>query len=286
MQRHKLGGGLAALLTGLLLTGCASTGGTVAPAANDNLDAVTWQQASGEYAAVTLGIYAAATAALDALGEAAGPAARGRAIVLDVDETVLDNAPYQGQLVLDEGVYQSDTWDRWIARRAAQATPGAVAFIQAAQSSGFHVVLITNRSCRPRDGLADPCPQRADTLANLQAVGLDTDSITLMLRGDRPPEPCRRLLSESERAAGVWSSVKTSRRECVRIGHDIVMLFGDQLGDFLEVADGETAKGGRDIVEENSAHWGRDWFMLPNPTYGDWKPRSPEEKRALIRGTD
>jgi acid phosphatase len=207
-------------------------------------------------------------------------------VVLDVDETVLDNVPYQAQLVIDDDSYGSESWDRWIELRAADATPGAVDFIEAAQSLGFHVVFITNRACRARDGVADPCPQYEDTIANLQSVGIGTGSTTLLLRGDRPPERCRRFLSDDERIDGTWSSVKTSRRACVSIDHDIVMLFGDQLGDFTEVDYENAAAAGRDTAAEHGARWGRDWFMLPNPTYGGWKPRSTGEKRALIRGID
>ncbi len=279
---------LAMLLSGLLLAGCASTGSPVATSADahDNLDAVTWQQTAGEYAAVTAGLYAGATATLETIGDNAGAPARGRAIVMDVDETVLDNVPYQAQLVLDDDNYGSETWDRWIEQRAAQATPGAVAFIQAAQSSGFHVVFITNRTCRARDSLGDPCPQHSDTLANLQKVGIDTGPTTLMLRGERPPGRCRQWLSDDEREQGTWSSDKTSRRDCIAMDYDIVMLFGDQLSDFPLVPHADGAGTGRDAAMQQGAQWGRHWFMLPNPTYGDWKPRSPQEKRSLIRGTD
>lgn len=286
MLARRIAGGLALLIAALLLTACATTGDAIVPAAHDNLDAVTWQQTSGEYAAVTLGIYAGATAALETIGDDTAPSARGRAIVLDVDETVLDNVPYQAQLVLDDDSYGSETWDRWIEQRAARATPGAVAFIQAAQLLGFHVVFITNRSCRPRDGASDPCPQHEDTLVNLQKVGIDTDSTTLMLRGERPPERCRQFLSDDERESGTWSSVKTSRRECIAIDDDIVMLFGDQLGDFPLASHEDTAGAGRNVATQQGAHWGRHWFMLPNPTYGEWNPGSSEEKRSLMRGTD
>ncbi|MEE4175477.1 MAG: HAD family acid phosphatase, partial [Xanthomonadales bacterium] len=241
---------------------------------------------SREYVAATTGIYAAATRALERLTEAQASPERGRAVVLDIDETVLDNVAYQAQLVLDDATYASDSWDAWIALRAADAVPGVVDFVSRAQSLGFHVAFITNRACRDREGTSRACPQHGDTLTNLEAIGIDTSETTLMLRGERPPPPCQPLLIEEEQAAGVWSSDKESRRACVEVERDIVMLFGDQLGDFTSSEQGADGATGRDAVASAESPWGTRWFMLPNPTYGDWKPRSSTEKRSLLRGLD
>ncbi len=267
----------------LALTGCAATGETDADSSHDNTDAVIWLQSSTEYAAVTEGIYAAATAALEAMAQNASAPTDGMAIVLDVDETVLDNSPYQGQLIFDEANYGRESWDRWVALRAATEVPGVVGFIENAQSLGFHVAFVTNRPCRARPDSADVCPQVEDTRVNLEAVGIDTSLTTLFLRGERPPEPCRALLAPGEQATGTWSSSdKTSRRACVELDREIVMLFGDQLGDFTE----EHGAPGRQTAAGFKENWGRIWFMLPNPTYGGWKPRTSAEKRDLMRGID
>ena len=268
------------------LCGCATTEESAPANANDNMDAVLWQQASAEYAGVTKGVYAAASAALVeiAMTESAGD--KGKAIVMDVDETVLDNVPYQAQLVLDGATYGSESWDEWIALRSAPPVPGAVEFIREAQSLGLHVVFVTNRRCRTRPGGDDECPQKADTRANLEDVGIDTRSTTLFLRGERPPEPCLPLLTAAEEGDGTWSSDKTSRRECIQLSDDIVMLFGDQLGDFTEHEDMPSGTARRDVANEYSEYWGRVWFMLPNPTYGSWRPGTYNEKQQRIRGTD
>jgi len=97
---------------------------------------------------------------------------------------------------------------------------------------------------------------------------------------------CRPPLSETEQAEGRWSSDKTSRRACVGLDHDIVMLFGDQLGDFREMEDDPSAAGGRPRATEYRQYWGTSWFMLPNPTYGGWQPVTSTEKRALLCGID
>jgi len=277
----------ALLLLGLVAGGCATTAPEPEPApAHDGLDAVTWLQTSTEYAAVTTGIFMAATAALERMPPPASDLERRRAIVMDIDETVLDNARYQVQLVRDGETYESASWDRWIALREAEAVPGVVEFIRHGQSLGFHIAFITNRSCRARPGTPQACPQHADTLANLASVGIDTAPVTLMLRGDRPGDGCRPLLSETEQVEGRWSSDKTSRRACVALEHDIVMLLGDQLGDFTEVENDSPDAANRARAAEYSAFWGTAWFMLPNPTYGRWRPADSADKRALLSGIE
>ncbi len=277
---------LPTLLVCVGLHGCATTGGAGSAPAHDNTDAVTWLQSSTEYAAVTSGIYAAATAKLREIASTKQGQTSSMAIVMDIDETVLDNSRYQGQLIFDDATYEGGSWDAWVALRAAPAVPGVVDFIRTSQSLGFHVAFITNRACRARTDTVEVCPQKAETLANLAQVGIDTTSTTLFLRGERPPQRCRSLLSESERAEGSWSSNKTSRRECVKLDHEIVMLLGDQLGDFTEEGGGPSGEAGRDVAAGHRALWGKSWFMLPNPTYGGWRPRAPLEKRSLLRGID
>ncbi len=261
--------------------GCATTDSADSTAANDNLDAVLWLQSSTEYAAAALGTYAAAAAALEALVASDAEQGRRMAVVLDVDETVLDNSSYQAQLIADDARYERGSWDRWIALGAAPAVPGVVDFISKSQSLGVHVAFITNRACRTRAGGDVACPQKTETLTNLRDVGIDTASTTLFLRGDVPSDACREFLTSAETADGVWSSDKTSRRACVALDHDIVMLFGDQLGDFTHE---DPAVSGQDAASDYAERWGKTWFMLPNPTYGGWRPSASDEKRSRIRG--
>ena len=286
MMNLKNTSGPSLLLVCLGVCGCATTGGSDSTPAHDNMDAVVWLQSSTEYAGVVTGIFVAATAALEEIARTEANRTHGMAIVMDIDETVLDNSRYQAQLVFDEATYESESWDNWISLRAAPAVPGVVDFIRRSQSLGFHVVFVTNRACRARPDTAEYCLQKADTLVNLEEIGVDTSSTTLFLRGERPPERCRTFLSASERADGKWSSDKTSRRECIRLDHDIIMLFGDQLGDFTEEQGGPYGESGRDIAAEFGEYWGKTWFMLPNPTYGGWHPGTFPEKRSLIRGID
>ena len=286
MKIKRTAPGLPLLLVCAGIHGCGTTAGVSSTPVHDNTDAVVWLQTSAEYAAVSTGIYTTATARLREIASSEGDRVPGMAIVMDIDETVLDNSRYQGQLVLDDAAYDSNNWDAWVALRAAEAVPGAVDFIRTSQSLGFHVVFITNRPCRARPAAVEDCPQAEDTRVNLEDIGVDTRSTTLWLMGDRPSERCRALLSEAEQVDGTWSSDKTSRRECLRLDYDIAMLFGDQLGDFTEANDSPKGASGRAMSALYAEFWGKAWFMLPNPTYGGWRPRDPDEKRSLIRGID
>jgi acid phosphatase len=184
------------------------------------------------------------------------------AVVMDLDETVLDNSEAEVQLLLRGTCFEAfpASWDAWVAERRAPAVPGAVEFVQAARAladpagRAVRVFIITNRACGKRPGEDDPCPQKADTAANLAALGLAIADDELLVRGER---------------AG-WGGEKLSRRLAVAATHRIVLNVGDDLADFLPdvrrqgVAERDRARCARD------GYWGTRWFMLPNPIYGSW----------------
>lgn len=251
----------------------------------ENLNAVLWIQTSSEYSVAAIGTYAAATDALQRAVAADPTGVNRMAVVMDLDETVLDNSPYQGQGVLSNVGYQDETWDKWVALRAATAVPGAVDFIRASQDLGLSVLFITNRRCRDRADTTCDCPQKEDTLVNLRQLGIETDPGALFLRYERPPERCLSLLSESERELAMWAaSDKTSRRRCVELDHDIVMLVGDQIGDFIGGLGESTVVSRNALVDQYEENWGNTWFMMPNPTYGSWLKLLQPDKHSHIRG--
>ncbi len=149
------------------------------------------------------------------------------AVVMDIDETVLDNSEPQAEMMLKGTCFDEfpATWDAWLAKRSAPAVPGAAEFIRAARSmkdpSGrpVRVFFITNRECARRAGNESACPQQDDTAANLAALGLGSPTLAddLMLKGEQPE----------------WESEKLARREAVAAGHRIVLNVGDDLADFL-----------------------------------------------------
>jgi 5'-nucleotidase (lipoprotein e(P4) family) len=240
---------------------------TFAASADDNtsreqLHATLWMQRSPEYRAIVAQVYrlaterisapAAGSAAVEQAGVSADELARlPSAVVLDLDETVLDNTVYQARLLRDHTTYNSSSWGEWVSAGAAEALPGARDFIAAARRLGHTVFYITNRDCStPKPTADDPCPAKTATLRNLVALGID-----------QKPDP-ERLLLRAEKPE--WVSGKTTRRKFIAANYRIVALVGDDLGDFV---DPQLYAADRARLEP---HFGVDWFLLPNPIYGSW----------------
>jgi acid phosphatase len=263
----------ASLLAFALLAGCAATplrhpevvSSPAAPAtvaANDNLNAVAWTQTAIEHDLIYLQTYRDAEAGLlaalqdqgwDALAkdDRAAPL-RGLkpAVVLDIDETVLDNSPYQARLVKSGGEYNEADWAAWCKEEAARALPGAVAFTRFAARHGIAVIYISNR--------AKELDQA--TLANLRKAGLPVSGPEAFLGLGTFVEGCEQIGTE-----------KGCRRQLVSRKYRVLMQFGDQIGDFVTVLANNAA--GRHRAMAPYMDWiGRRWFVLPNPTYGSWEP--------------
>jgi len=235
---------------------------TPAAPAHDNLNAVLWVQRAVEYDAVAQTVYRAAADHLDpalkeANWDALVPAERGNAaaglppaVIMDVDETVLDNSPYQARLVRDGKEYNEATWDLWVAEKKARAVPGVVDFAAAASARGVTILYLTNRAEH----------LQAATIANLKAVGMPVKDDSVFLGLGTFVEGCEQNGSE-----------KNCRRKLAGAKYRVLMQFGDQLGDFAEIV--ANTPEGRDALYEEHADWfGERWWMLPNPTYGSWEP--------------
>ena len=257
------------LFLALALTGChhdavrdAAPHESVASVpADDNLNAVAWMQTSAEYRANSLQTYRAAIRELDravkdrdwdalAPSERANPA-RGLppAVVFDVDETVLDNSPYQARLVVAGTEYSEPEWDNWVREQKATAVPGVLEFAKAAQKRGVALFFISNRAVHLKDA----------TIANLRSVGLDVRDDSFLGLGTVVPD-CEQQGSD-----------KNCRRQLIGRKYRVLMQFGDQLGDFVELAPNTVAN--RDTVLEAHRDWiGERWWVLANPTYGSWEP--------------
>ncbi|MDQ7087977.1 MAG: HAD family acid phosphatase [Acidobacteriota bacterium] len=235
----------------LLLTAAACGPAPPPTPSHPALDAVSWTQLSAEREALVRGIYTSATRALDvALGEhrPAGDA-RPPAVVLDVDETVLDNAPFEAALLKSGAPFDPALWNRWVDAARAEPLPGAIGFLAHCRDAGVATFFITNRR-------AD---QEEATRRNLERLGIPVldEPDGLLMREEKPE----------------WGRDKASRRAQVARTHHIVLLIGDDLGDFLpNVTDAgvDTARR-RERVAEHAQLWGHRWFVLPNPLYGSWK---------------
>lgn len=239
------------LLVATLVSACA---GTRAVPADDTLNAALWVQSAAEYRAATLQTYRAAAAHLpdvlgpdgaSALPDDPGPASQPPAVIVDVDETVLDNSPFQARLIAAGRTYDPALWDAWVQEAQAEPVPGALAFLQEAARQGVTVFYVTNRDAE----------QEAATRANLEREGfpLAEGVDVLLMRGEQEG----------------WGSDKTPRRALVAGDYRVVMLFGDDLNDFVEARRAPAER--RALVEQHAECWGRQWFVLPNPVYGSWE---------------
>lgn len=267
------------LLVTALLTGCATTQPEIT---NNNFNSTLWVQTAAEYEANAIQAFNSAENNIDlalrdkswtaALEQGSNYSLLPPAIILDIDETVLDNSPYQAQAVLDGTGFNPETWDEWIAMESAPEVPGAVDFINNVAKLGVEVIYITNRECMARTDGGPECPQKQDTIDNLLKAGIEkADPEHIMLKGEKPD----------------WTSEKKSRREEIAKEYRIIMLFGDDLGDFLpDVKNNITPKERSELVEEYSEHWGRKWFILSNPTYGSWESILDNPKSKYLRGIE
>ena len=212
------------------------------------IGAILWTQSSAEYRALAYQAFALARLRLDQAltTQKPGRSARGTkppAIVVDVDETVLDNSRFQAELILRNAPYTPQAWQAWCDRADAGAVPGAVDFLKYAANRGVQTFYITNRRQ----------PEKVGTLRNLQNAGFPgVTEETLMIR-EQP------------------SASKETRREKVRERHRIVMLVGDNLNDFNDNFSGKSIADRKAEVERERAEFGAQYIVIPNPMYGDWE---------------
>jgi acid phosphatase len=290
---------LAVALAALCLSACATVATPVAdtpvavvpvaagPAAHDNLNAVLWQQGSVEYRLIAGQTWHAALEKLDhaiktpdwdALPKGDRDAAPVRnlppAVIVDVDETVLDNSNYQARLIANGAPYDDATWDAWVKEQAAPAVAGALPFARQAAKRGVEIFYVSNRTQA----------QGEATLANLRALGFPTADADHYLGKGTVVADC----------TPASSSDKGCRRRLVGRTHRVLLQVGDQLGDFVDIA--QNTPVGREAAVGPYLGWiGERWFVLPNPTYGSWEPAlfdndwrqsdavRRERKRAALR---
>ena len=187
-----------------------------------------------------------------------------KAVVVDIDETVLDNSPFEAYSVRTGKQYSNKLWHEWTGKAAAQATPGSLEFLKFAESKGVETFYISNRSVS----------ETAVTLQNLKALGFPfADEAHILLKTD--------------------TSVKTVRRNKVSDTHEILILAGDNIGDFDELFEDRSQNFGFETVDSHKADFGKRFIILPNPMYGSWervafkgqRGLSPEQKNEMRKET-
>jgi acid phosphatase len=244
---------------------------------NDLLNATLWMQRAVEYKANSLSAFALAKLRLEqALADknwTGAPAEQTGAyqdlppaVVLDLDETLLDNSRFQAWMVLNEQTFSPPLWTKFVNAQVTEAIPGAVDFAKFAESKGVKVFYISNRTNEEKDS----------TKKNMERLGfpMGGNVDTFLMTKDRPE----------------WTSVKGSRRAFVAKDYRVLLNLGDNFGDFVDsyrTNEEERLK----IFEANKERWGREWIMLANPAYGSFESapfghdykKPPDEQRKAKR---
>lgn len=214
-------------------------------AAPDNeylVGAILWTQSSSEFRALSYQSFNYARLLFDKDLKTMRRNKMKRAVVVDVDDTVLDNSPYEASLILKRQSFTAAGFTDWCKSAAATALPGSVEFLKYAHAKGARIFYVTNRRQADKECTAE----------NLRKAGFpDVSDETLLVRAD--------------------TSSKEPRRQTIAKKHRIVLLIGDNLNDLA--ADFEK----RTLVERNAAvdrvkdQFGSRFVVVPNAMYGEWE---------------
>jgi 5'-nucleotidase (lipoprotein e(P4) family) len=265
----------AGLLIFLVILGAA--GATAQTPQNDLLNATLWMQRAVEYKANSLGAFALAKIRLEqALADenwTGAPAEQKDAyqkfppaVVLDLDETLIDNSRFQAWMALNDKTFTPEVWTKFVNAQVTEAIPGAVEFTKFAEAKGVKVFYISNRTAE----------EEASTRANMERLGfpMGGNVDTFLMTKKRPD----------------WTSTKGTRRAFVAKDYRVLLNLGDNLGDFVDAY--RTSEADRlKVFEDNRDRWGREWIMLANPAYGSFESapfghdykKSPDEQRKAKR---
>ncbi len=183
------------------------------------------------------------------------------ALITDIDETMLDNSPFEGYLIKNNVQFSGQLWSKWVNLACAEPMPGAVDFTIFAKNNNVEVFYVSNRSVE----------NISATIKNLKDKGFAfADSSHIFLKDS--------------------TSNKTYRRNIIAQNYNIIMFLGDNLRDFDEIFKNRQINFGKNTVEENKNLFGKKYFILPNPMYGQWMKAynnkngetTPQEKHQNI----
>ncbi|MBL8888616.1 MAG: hypothetical protein JNL67_01465 [Planctomycetaceae bacterium] len=231
---------------------------------NKSYDAVTWVQASAEYQLLVKQIYRGAAIQLlagledrqwsaDEIQTVEGNFQnKPPAIILDVDETVLDNSAYNARNIRDNQSFSLDAWNAWCEERRALAIPGAVDFIHRAEALGVKVFFITDREDNVRQA----------TIENLKQIGVNATEENVLTKNPQLDD-------------------KISRRAIVTQNHRVLLLIGDSMSDLCSGMGTREWEERQAIAAEKTELFGPRWVMLPNPVYGSWQRALPKDNNGL-----
>ena len=221
-----------------------------------SLNSTLWMQSSAEYVAAVEQAFNAArmnlsnavqnknwTAALEQRGEyqQLPPA-----VIFDVDETVLDNSPYEVYLIENQQPFHYETWKVWANAANAKPITGVKELISEIKSQGVEVFYVTNRGASLQGA----------TVKNIKTmVDPNVQADQVLCKGEHPE----------------WGSDKSSRRAAIAETHRIIMIFGDNYNDFRFLANSPSPEVRVAEVEPHKEYWGTKWILISNPRYGHWE---------------
>lgn len=238
-----------------------------ASACPENLltDAVAWRQTAAEYQALYYQAYNLATLRLDAALNAQKTGDKPLAVITDVDDTVLNPAPYWGYLVTQcKDFFEDALWDKWVPDNQFLATPGSLAFFNYARSKGVEVFYVSSRDQGDRT--------LEYMIGNLKALNFpnaDEQHVTA-LRDSSNKEPRQNEIAQT---------------------YNVVLKLGDSLNDFKRVYYVKDVDQRIKLMEADKDEFGKTFILLPNATDGHWlraifgdsEPPATPENRQMFR---
>ena len=210
------------------------------PIVDGKLFSTAWQQRSAEYRALCYQAFNIAKLRIDQFDSKNFP--KPKAIMTDIDETILNNSPYEVHQLLQGKDYDDASWNAWTSMANADTMPGALHFLQYASAQGVEIFYVTNRNESERVG----------TLKNLQKFNFpNADVEHLLLKGK--------------------TSSKEDRKKSIGENYSIVLLMGDNMNDFSFLFENKNPDERAIVADNFSADFGERFIVLPNPVYGDWE---------------
>lgn len=216
---------------------------------------VRWVRQSVEYQALCTQVY---RLAWQSVKQQSAGLERDWVVVLDVDETALDNSRYQ-EIIYEERQEFPYFWDEWVLQQECPPVPGVKAFIDSVRTLGphAHIAYITNRNAPLEDA----------TRANLKAVGLWQEGDVLL---------CQQSQEDSKEIRR--NELRSGTGRCAGLGEKkIIALIGDQIGDMEAYPEQDESAGHPSWNDQLRSYyldlekWGTRYFILPNPMYGYWE---------------
>ncbi len=209
--------------------------------------AIIFHQKAAEYRALAFQAFNLAQMRLDMdkkLSKALPKSERKKphAIIIDADETVLDNSPYFAKLIKTQTPFDIKSFFDWKKSGKSKAVPGSADFLNYAKKRGVEIFYVSNV----------PDSFKQVTIDGLKSNGFpDADAEHVMLITD--------------------SNSKEPRRQKVAETHRIIMLIGDSLNDLSIAFEGKSVAERFSEVEKARAMWGTRFIVIPNVIYGAWE---------------